>query len=64
MTLTDAPAVGQAVTRLADGFRARLSPQVIGTVVRTCRQDLSGVSATALPELVERLARERLQSVA
>jgi hypothetical protein len=63
MTLTEDPAVEQAVARLADEFRARLRPQVIGTVVRTCRQDLSGVPATALPELVERLARERLLSV-
>jgi hypothetical protein len=64
MTLTDDLAVEQAVARLADEFQARLPPQVIGTVVRTCRQDLTGVPATALPELVERLARERLQSVA
>ena len=63
MTVTDDPAVEQAVTRLADEFRARLQPQVIGTVVRTCRQDLSGVPVTALPELVERLARARLQAV-
>ncbi len=59
MTLTDDPAVDQAVARLADEFRLR--PQVIGPVVRMCRQDLSGVPATALPELVERLARARLQ---
>ncbi|TFV64550.1 hypothetical protein E4P41_01375 [Geodermatophilus sp. DF01-2] len=67
MTLTDDPAVEQAVeqavARLADEFRTRLRPQVVDTVVRTCREDLSGVPATALPELVERLARERLQSV-
>jgi hypothetical protein len=28
--------------------------------VRSCRQDLSGSPADALPELVERLARYRL----
>jgi hypothetical protein len=55
--------VEEAVARLADEFRARLRPQVIGTVVRSCRRDLSGVPATALPELVERLARARLQAV-
>jgi hypothetical protein len=55
-------AVDQAVGRLTDEFRARLRPQVIGSVVRSCRRDLSGVPATALPELVERLARERLYS--
>ncbi|MGY1593001.1 three-helix bundle dimerization domain-containing protein [Geodermatophilus sp. SYSU D00708] len=64
MTVTDDPAVDQAVARLADEFQTRLRPQVIGTVVRNCRRDLSGVPATALPELVERLARERLLSVA
>jgi len=63
MTLTDDPAIDQAVARLADEFRARLRPQVIGTVVRGCRRDLSGVPVTALPEMVERLARERLLSV-
>jgi hypothetical protein len=58
----DDAAVDQAVLRLTDEFRATLRPQVIGTVVRSCRRDLSGVPATALPELVERLARARLQS--
>lgn len=59
----DDPVVEQAVARLAVEFRSRLRPQVIGRVVRGCRRDLSGVPTTALPELVERLARERLQSV-
>ena len=57
-------AVDAAVVRLTDEFRTRLRPQVIGTVVRSCRRDLSGVPSTALPELVERLARARLQSEA
>jgi hypothetical protein len=61
-TAEDDAAVDQAVLRLTDEFRATLRPQVVGTVVRSCRRDLSGVPATALPELVERLARARLQS--
>ena len=61
-TPDDDAAVDQAVLRLTDEFRTQLRPQVIGTVVRSCRHDLSGVPATALPELVERLARARLQS--
>ena len=61
--LTDDPVVEEAVLRLADEFRPQLRPQVISTVVRSCRRDLSGVPVTALPELVERLARERLRSV-
>ena len=62
MTMTEDPAVEQAVARLADEFRARLRPQVIGTVVRTCREELRGSPVGAMPELVERLARQRLQS--
>lgn len=63
-TPEDDAVVDQAVLRLTAEFRAELRPQVIGTVVRNCRRDLSGVPATALPELVERLARARLQSEA
>jgi hypothetical protein len=61
--LTADPAVEQAVIRLVHEFGTRLRPQVVDTVVRSSRQDLSGVPATALPEMVERLARTRLQSV-
>lgn len=57
------PAVEQAVTRLVGEFGTRLRPQVVGRVVRSARSDLSGVPATALPEMVERLARTRLQAV-
>ncbi|MGY1693745.1 MULTISPECIES: three-helix bundle dimerization domain-containing protein [unclassified Geodermatophilus] len=55
--------VDEAVARLVEEFRPRLRPQVIGTVVASCRRDLSGVPVTALPEMVERLARTRLESV-
>ena len=65
MTTTDDLAhdtsVEAAVARLVEEFRLR--PQVVGSVVASCRRDLSGVPATALPELVERLARTRLESV-
>ncbi|HYO36616.1 MAG TPA: hypothetical protein VER97_11110 [Geodermatophilus sp.] len=57
------PAVEQAVARLVDEFGTRLRPQVVGSVVRSSRRDLSGVPVTALPEMVERLARTRLQAV-
>jgi hypothetical protein len=56
--------VVEAVARLVEEFGPHLRPYVVGTVVASCRRDLSGVPATALPELVERLARTRLQSVA
>jgi hypothetical protein len=61
-TSHDDAAIDEAVVRLTAEFSSRLRPQIIGTVVRSCRRDLSGVPATALPELVERLARARLQS--
>jgi hypothetical protein len=53
-------AVDLAVGRLAEEFDDRAEAQTVVDVVRTCRNDLSGVPATALPELVERLARHRL----
>ena len=61
-TPDDDTAIDEAVVRLTAEFSSRLRPQVIGTVVRNSRRDLSGVPATALPELVERLARARLES--
>lgn len=56
-------AVEQAYARLVTEFGTRLRPSVVDSVVRSSRRDLSGVPATALPEMVERLARTRLQSV-
>jgi hypothetical protein len=61
--LDDVPAdrsVDLAVHRLAEEFDDRAGEQTVAEVVRTCRRDLSGVPVTALPELVERLARHRL----
>ncbi len=49
-----------AVSRLVAEFGHRLDQQTVVGVVRSCRQDLSGSPADALPELVERLARYRL----
>jgi hypothetical protein len=34
----------------------------ISLVVRTCREELRGSPTDALPELVERLARQRLRA--
>jgi hypothetical protein len=53
--------VDSAVARLADEFSDRLRPQLIVRVVRDCRRDLGGSPVGAMPELVERLARYRLQ---
>lgn len=54
--------VDLAVARLADEFSAQLRPQLIVRVVRDCRRDLGGSPVGAMPELVERLARYRLQT--
>jgi hypothetical protein len=58
-TLPD-PSVRSAVARLRQEF-----PDVgrgsIVLVVRTCREELRGSPDGALPELVERLARQRLR---
>ena len=54
MTLVD------VVERLMAEFEDRLSLPVIAQVVSGCRRDLAGTPETALPEMVERLARQRL----
>jgi hypothetical protein len=52
--------VRSAATRLAQEF-PHLSSRSIVLVVRTCREQLRGSPDDALPELVERLARQRLR---
>jgi hypothetical protein len=51
-----------AVARLTAEFGSR--PAAIEPVVTACRRDLSGAPPGALPELVERLARQRLLTTA
>ncbi|QJY48979.1 hypothetical protein [Pseudonocardia broussonetiae] len=51
-----------AVRRLADEFDGRVHPRTLRRTVQRARRDLAGVPEGALPELVERLARERLRS--
>lgn len=46
--------------RMMAEFEGRLPLNVISKVVNGCRRDLRGTAATALPELLERLARQRL----
>ena len=54
------PSVRAAVLRLAVEF-PELGSRSIMVVVNTCREELRGSPDGALPELVERLARHRLQ---
>jgi len=60
--LTTVPdlSVRSATARLAREF-PELSPVSIRLLVRTCREELRGSPDDALPELVERLARQRLR---
>jgi hypothetical protein len=53
-------AVRSAVARLGQEF-PDLGPGPLMLVVRTCREELRGSPDGALPELVERLARQRLR---
>jgi hypothetical protein len=53
--------VESAVARLAEEFSEQLRPQLIVRIVRESRRDLGGSPIGAMPELVERLARFRLQ---
>ena len=46
--------------RLMAEFEDRLGLQVISGVVNTCRRDLQGTPSGPMPELLERLARQRL----
>ncbi|MCW2741423.1 MAG: hypothetical protein JWR45_1845 [Blastococcus sp.] len=54
------PSVLAAITRLLREF-PELGCRPISLVVRTCREELRGSPDGALPELVERLARQRLR---
>ena len=58
-TVSD-PSVRSAIARLRQEF-PEIGPGPIVLVVRTCREELRGSPAGALPELVERLARQRLR---
>ena len=55
--------VRSALTRLSAEF-PELGQGSIVLVVNTCREELRGSPNDALPELVERLARQRLRAPA
>jgi hypothetical protein len=54
------PTLAGAIARLSAEFAGDVPPPIISRVVVRSRRDLSGVPDPALPELVERLARQRL----
>ena len=65
MTLAVPPTVPDQSVRSAIARLRREFPELgtdpIVLVVRTCREELRGSPTDALPELVERLARQRLR---
>jgi len=61
-TISD-PSVCSAMSRLSQEF-PYIGLRIISVIVRTCREELRGSPDGALPELVERLARHRLQAIA
>ncbi|MCW2493374.1 MAG: hypothetical protein QOH56_3194 [Pseudonocardiales bacterium] len=54
------PENADVIERLCEEFSSQLPEVVITEVVSQCRDHLSGVPTTAMPEMLERLARQRL----
>lgn len=46
--------------RLMAEFEGRIGPDLVARTVMACREDLQGCGEGAMPELVERCARQRL----
>jgi hypothetical protein len=60
MASASEPVIAEKIERLTPEFAGQLSSRTIATVVRHSRSDLDIGLPTALPELLERLARQRL----
>jgi len=56
--------MAEVVERLATVFDGRVRLPVIVAGVRRCRRELDIVSGPPLPEMLERLARQRLTTLA
>lgn len=55
--------VVDVIERLMAEFEGQLTLPAIVDVVRGCQQDLKDAPPGAVPELLERLARQRLRSL-
>ncbi|ALE77984.1 three-helix bundle dimerization domain-containing protein [Pseudonocardia alni] len=55
--------VDETVRRLSAEFTGDVERRTVRAVVRRGRTDLAGAPVGALPELLERLARERLRDL-
>jgi hypothetical protein len=53
--------IDDAIERLVFEFAGSVSPQTVAAVVHCSRHDLDSCPPAALPELTERLARQRLR---
>lgn len=59
-TPTGEGSIADTTERLFSAFDAQIGLATIADVVHQCRRELDIVSGPALPELLERLARQRL----
>lgn len=59
----EARSLADVTDRLIGEFAGGLSASVVVATVRHCRRELDIVSGPAMPEMVERLARQRLRAV-
>jgi hypothetical protein len=59
-----AAAAAAAISRLTPEFREQPGPRTVERIVLQARHDLDDLHSLALPELVERLARQRLLETA
>jgi hypothetical protein len=58
------PTVAATINRLTSEFRDQPGPRTVERIVLQARHDLDGLHPPALPELLERLARQRLLETA
>jgi hypothetical protein len=59
----DLTSLADVVDRLNAEFESQLNRTAIARTVRRCGRELDTVRGPALPELVERLARQRLHAI-
>jgi len=59
----DAKSLADAVERLSAEFQPELPAWLVLSTLRRCRRELDIISGPALPELVERLGRQRLSDI-
>lgn len=63
-TPTESDSLADITERLFGAFEAQFGLAAIADIVRRCRGELDVVSGPALPELLERLAHQRLTDLA